>query len=75
MSSTSKASTKKKGGNWSSSNKIQNKLIGKIGPPSSKKKSDNEISAGDMVIYKAIQAKLDGEKRAKAASQNEGKLF
>ena len=81
MSSTSKASTfnpKKKGGNSSSLNQIQNKPMGKIGlGSSSKKKSDYEITAseGDMEIYKAIQAKLDVEKRAKAASQKEGKLF
>lgn len=53
--------------------------MGKIGlGSSSKKKSDYEITAseGDMEIYKAIQAKLDVEKRAKAAaSQKEGKLF
>jgi hypothetical protein len=78
MSSTSKASTnaKKKGKNRSSSNKIQNKPTGKIGAASSSKKiSDYEITEDNMEIYKAIQAKLDADKRAKAVSQNEGKLF
>ena len=50
--------------------------MGKIGlGSSSKKKSDYEITEVDMEIYKAIQAKLDAGKRAKAASQKEGKLF
>jgi hypothetical protein len=79
MPSTSKASivnAKKKGGNRPASNNIQNKPTGKMGAASSsKKKSDYEITEDNMEIYKAIQAKLDAEKRAKAASQNEGKLF
>jgi len=34
-----------------------------------------DITEGDMEIYRAIQAKLKGGKRAAAASHDEGKLF
>ena len=39
------------------------------------KKYDTEITEENMAIYKAIQTKLNAEKKAAAASQRQGKLF
>lgn len=38
-------------------------------------KSSLEITEEDMIIYKSIQAKLKGKKKAEVSSQDEGKLF
>lgn len=72
--STAKPKRKAPGG------RSQNKPSGKKGPTSSvfSNKSgtpDLEITEEDMAMYRAIQAKLKGEKRTAVTAQNEGKLF
>jgi hypothetical protein len=72
VSQTAKASGKKRKtpeGN-KSAGRSQNKPTAKKGATSS-----SEITESDMAIYKAIQAKLKGEKKAAAASHDEGKIF
>jgi hypothetical protein len=68
------SSSKRKtpGGNKSASNRTQNKPAGEKGTTSSGL-PEVEITAEDMAIYKAIQAKLKGKKKAAAASHDEGK--
>lgn len=60
------------GGNNSAS---RNKSTGKKGKASSSGIPDLEINEETMSFYKAMQAKLNAEKRAAAASQDEGELF
>jgi hypothetical protein len=46
--------------------------------PASKKGAtapDLEMTEENMQVYKAMQAKLNAQKKAAAASQDEGKLF
>jgi len=74
---TSKASSSKRkspGGK-----RAQNKSTAKKGKTayvfSNSGTPELDITEGDMEIYRAIQAKLKGGKRAAAASHDEGKLF
>lgn len=72
QSMTAKASGAKRkapGGNKSNTGRTQKKQTGKKGAP------ELEITEENMAIYKSIQAKLKEEKKAAAASREEGKLF